>query len=92
MPSNGTKGVHQHWQDENTHRKSEVDDESTHRRRLASRQHPSTSSLSNSMHDLPTSASEAARLDRELSKFFDFTRVGGAEPESDFEERVCWLT
>jgi len=44
------------------------------------------------MHDLPTTASESARLHRELLNIFDFTRVGGAEPEFGFEERVRRLT
>jgi hypothetical protein len=31
-------------------------------------------------------------MDREFPKFFDLTRVGGAEPELDFKDRVCRLT
>ena len=43
------------------------------------------------MHELPTTASEAAKKDREVAKFFDFSPVGGAEPGPDLEETVCRL-
>jgi hypothetical protein len=38
------------------------------------------------MNNLPTPASEAAKKDREINRFFDFSRVGGAEPEPESEE------
>jgi hypothetical protein len=41
------------------------------------------------MHDLPTGESEAARLDREFKRFFDFRRIGIPDAEPEFEERVC---
>jgi hypothetical protein len=90
LPLNGIKEVHQHWQDENTRRLSEAADvKGTHRRRIPSRHHPSTSNTPENMHDLNPRESEAARLDGEFNKLFDFGRIGVPEPEPEFEERVC---
>lgn len=77
----------------NTHPPSGAADEQANRQRYTAPRHrPSTKKTPASMNNRQTAASEAAKKDREINKFFDFGRVRGAEPEPEFEEEVCQPT